>query len=192
LRISVGESPSLAATMWTGTPDVSASVAAVWRSVCRLPVVMPAALRCSRANTLTRSLEDITVGELRRLLHADLDERETIGAALTALHESDQASAAHEADVAEFERYRAHREDRRAAALAAAAAAADRGTTSVTPTNHGWQRRQDARVEAAEAFERREPRLEFADWQQLGRPEVHGVETGAFRRAMQTFTELVQ
>jgi hypothetical protein len=105
---------------------------------------------------------------------------------------ADQASAAHEADVAEFERYRAHREDRRAAALAAAAAAADRGTTSVTPTGHGWQRRQDARVEAAEAFERREPRLEFADWQQLGRPEVHGVETGAFRRAMQTFTELVQ
>jgi hypothetical protein len=31
--------------MCTGTPDVSASVAAVWRKMCRLPVSIPAALR---------------------------------------------------------------------------------------------------------------------------------------------------
>ena len=32
--------------MCTGTPDVSASVAAVWRNVCSVPAGMPAASRC--------------------------------------------------------------------------------------------------------------------------------------------------
>jgi hypothetical protein len=36
-----GSSPKRAATMWTGTPSVSASIAAVWRSTCRLPEGMP-------------------------------------------------------------------------------------------------------------------------------------------------------
>ena len=41
-----GSSPNLAATMWTGTPAVNASVAAVWRSVWSVPAAIPAALRC--------------------------------------------------------------------------------------------------------------------------------------------------
>jgi hypothetical protein len=32
----LGSSPSRAATIWTGTPDVRASVAAVWRSTCEV------------------------------------------------------------------------------------------------------------------------------------------------------------
>jgi hypothetical protein len=43
-RMVFGSSPSRAATMWTGTPAVSANVAAVWRSTWRLPVAIPAAL----------------------------------------------------------------------------------------------------------------------------------------------------
>jgi hypothetical protein len=130
-----------------------------------------------------RALDDLTVGDLRRLVNGGLDESTTIAAALAALAEGDRASELHAADVRAFESYRARRETRRAAALTEAASAADKGARG-----HGdgaaMAARQAARLETAEAFEQREPLLEFAAWIDLGRPDVHTV--GVIRRAVAT------
>ena len=132
-----------------------------------------------RANTPSRSFDDLTVGELRRLLFAGLDESLSLTDALTVLHDSDQAVAVHEADTRAFEAYRARREARHAAALSDAAAASDKA-------------HQEARLEADELFARRSPLLDFQEWVELDRPEVHEVEVGVFRRAVEAMTELVR
>ena len=144
-----------------------------------------------RANTPSRSFDDLTVGELRRLLFAGLDESLSLTDALTVLHDSDQAVAVHEADTREFEAYRARREARHAAALSDAAAASDKAHRG----QHDGARmaaRQEARLEADELFARRSPLLDFQEWVELDRPEVHEVEVGVFRRAVEAMTELVR
>jgi hypothetical protein len=141
-----------------------------------------------RANA-TRSLDEMTVGDLRRLVHAGADENLTLSDALTTFHESDQASAAHELDLRAFEAYRARRDARHAAALAEAARAADKANRS-----HGdgarMAARQAARLEADETFAQREPLLAFQAWIEAGRPDVHQVS--AIRRVVKAVTsELV-
>jgi hypothetical protein len=139
----------------------------------------------------TRSLDDLTVGELRRLLHAGIDESLTVVDALAALHESDQATAAHELDVRQYNAYVDRRDARHAAALAEAATAADKANRT-TGDGARMAARQAARLEADETFERRQPLLSFTEWQSAGKPDVLEVEAGVLRRAVQSFTELVQ
>jgi hypothetical protein len=142
-----------------------------------------------RVNPTNRSLDDLTVGELRRLVHAGgLDESTTVGAALAELAESDRVGELHAADVNAYNAYVDRRETRRAAALTEAAAAADKGARG-----HGdgaaMAARQAARLETHETFEQREKLLGFAEWVGLGQPDVH--EVGVIRRAAQTVKDMV-
>ena len=132
-----------------------------------------------------RILEEMNVGNLRRLLHADLDEGLTISAALDALAETDRLSAAHDIDTRQYHAYVDRREARRAEALAEAAAASDRALRG-RGDGERMAGRQTARGEAAEAFGQREPLLDFNDWVQHDRPEVY--EGSELRRGFKAVT----
>jgi hypothetical protein len=141
---------------------------------------------------MTRTtLADLTVGDLKRLLQFG-DESFTLDDALRAMAESDRVSCEHQVLYSEYEAYRARRQERYAAELASAAAAAN---DDLQKRGRGdgerMAARQAARVEAAETFEEREPLLEFAEWQDAGRPEVHEVAAGAVKGAVAKFRELV-
>lgn len=140
-----------------------------------------------RANSANpRPFESISVGELRRLLHADLDQELSLDEALQALQASDRASAEHELDVAAFERYRAQRAQRLGEALAAAAAAADPSKRRGAGDGEAMARRQEARAAAVEEFEEREPGLNFQQWIEAGRPAMHRV--GLMQRTLDRVT----
>jgi hypothetical protein len=143
-----------------------------------------------RVNPTNRSLDDLTVGELRAVL-ASGDESVTIADALANLAEANRVSAAHEQAVREYNSYVDRRDARHAAALAEAATAADKANRR-NGDGARMAARQAARLEADETFERRQPLLSFTEWQSAGNPDVHEVEAGVLRRAVQSFTELVQ
>ena len=129
------------------------------------------------------TLADVTIGELRAVLAAG-NEGDTIADALAAITEAARVGAAHALDVREYQAYVDRRQARHAQALEAAAA-----TVKVDPrvaSADSWQRRQEARLEAAENFEIREPLLEFAAWIDLDRPEVYA--GSAIRRALRAVT----
>ena len=133
----------------------------------------------SRANTAP-SLADITVGELRSVL-AGGNDGDTIAEALAAIAEAARVGAEHESETCEYRAYIERRQARHAEALERASAGAE-----VRPTissADAWHRRQEARREAAEEFEIREPRLEFAAWVQHDRPAIYQVN--AIKRAVQ-------
>ena len=142
-----------------------------------------------RVNAPARSLDDLTVGELRRLLHGGMDESLTIADALTALHESDRMAELHERDTAAYEAYATRRAALLAAALSEAVTAADKANLR-DGDGARMAARQAARLETAENFDKSHPLLDFADWQQAGQPDVP--EVGVIRRAAQTLTELVR
>ena len=52
--------------------------------------------------------------------------------------------------------------------------------------------RREARLEADGSFARRSPPLSFSEWVRLDRPDVHEVEVGVIRRALESMTELVR
>jgi hypothetical protein len=142
-----------------------------------------------RVNPTTPDLLSVTVGDLRRLVHAGADENLTLGDALAAFRESDRASAAHELVTRQYTAYVDRRNARHSEALAIAAAASDKAH----PGAHDGTRlsaRQGARLARDEEFALREPLLAFQEWIEAGRPEIHQVS--AIRRAVQTVTELVQ
>jgi hypothetical protein len=130
-----------------------------------------------------RTVDELTVGQLRAVL-ASSDESLTIGEALDVIIEASRVTAAHEIDTRAYGEYVSRRQARHAQALEVAAAA-----VKVDPrmaSADGWHRRQEARLEAAEQFDIREPLLEFRDWIEHDRPEIHQV--GAIRRALRTVT----
>jgi len=127
-----------------------------------------------------RSLDDLTVGELRAVL-AGGDESVTVVEAVAALHEANRVNAAHEIDLRAFESYLARRETRRAAALQSAAQAAHKRASSPGSPS-AMAARQEARVDAFETFEQHEPLLDFASWVDRGRPDEYAV--GVIRRAI--------
>jgi hypothetical protein len=131
---------------------------------------------------MTRTtLADLTVGDLRALVHYGGSEADTLADALERIAEGNRISHEHEANVREYDAYRTHRQERYGAELASAAAAADEQARG-QGDGARMAARQSARAEAAETFEQREPLLEFAEWQDAGRPEVH--EIGAVRSAV--------
>jgi hypothetical protein len=145
-----------------------------------------------RANTVSRSLDDLTVGELRAVLAWDREESATVAEVLAAHGETAQVMAAYEIDTRQYAAaYVDRRNARHAAALAEAAARADKGARG-QGSGAAMAARQEARLEADELFARRSPLLDFADWVRLDRPDVHEVEVGVIRRSIAAMTELVR
>lgn len=144
-----------------------------------------------RANTLTRSLDDLTVGELRAVLAWDREESATVAEVLAAHSETARVMAGYELEVRQYNAYVNRRNARHAAALADAAGKADKAHRG----HHDGARmaaRQEARLEADELFARRAPLLDCAEWVDLDRPDVHELEIGVIRRAVEAMTELVR
>jgi hypothetical protein len=101
-----------------------------------------------RASALSRSLNDVTIGELRAVL-AGGNDADTIAEALDVIIEASRVSAAHAIDTRAYGEYVSRRQTRHAQALEVAAAA-----VKVDPrmaSADSWHRRQQARLEAAGA-----------------------------------------
>lgn len=124
--------------------------------------------------TRTNRLDQITVGDVRALIHFDGAEDTPIGDALDQIAAANQAAAAHELDVRAFDAYRLRREQRQGAALAEAAAAADKANRGESDGAKMAGRRQ-ARQDAFEHFQIAEPPLDFQQWVDLGKPDVHEI-----------------
>ena len=135
----------------------------------------------STAITTARSISTLTVGELRAVMHWGGPESATVEQALEAIAAAEEAGAAHAATWRAYQDYLARRAQRRQDALEAAAARVTRGRAG---SGERYAARTEARREAAEAFERSEPQLDFQDWIDAGRPDVHtvGVATRALNR----------
>jgi hypothetical protein len=141
-----------------------------------------------RANAPNRTLNDVSVAELKAVL-AGGDESATVAAALDQLTEANRVVAEHELDVTAYQAYVDRRNARHSEALAMAAAASDKTHQG----HHDGTRlasRQAARLARDEEFAVREPLLRFADWAERGRPEIHQVS--ATRRVVEAvMSELV-
>jgi hypothetical protein len=125
------------------------------------------------------SLEDLTVGELRRVLAQGASEM-TIREAFAALNEADEIARLHEQTSASYRHYVEARLQRLAAVEQEAMDEADREQQhSGRPWPNAEARfmaRRDAGLEVRERFLLDEPLLAFADWVDAGAPERYRAE----------------
>jgi hypothetical protein len=130
------------------------------------------------------SLEDLTIGELRRALSQGSSEL-TIREALAAFAEADEVNARHEQKTIRYQQYLKTREQRRLRAEEEAMEEVDREQQrSCRPWPNREERftaRRDAGLEARERFEIDEPLLLFEDWVEAGSPERYRAETSVAR-----------
>lgn len=136
---------------------------------------------------MTRTLDTLTIGEFRRLMHYGGADTDTLAHALDGMAAGDRVQAAHETVHTAYQAYVTRREDRRGAAIEAAALKASRSTSGGDGAK--MAARQDARLETYAAFEAREPLLGFAEWQDAGEPETPAVSVA--KRAATKVRELV-
>jgi hypothetical protein len=130
------------------------------------------------------SLEDLTIGELRRALSQGSSEL-TIREALAAFAEADEVNARHEQKTIRYQQYLKTREQRRLSAEEEAMAEADheqqRSGRPWPNAETRFEARRDAGLEVRERFELDEPLLAFEDWVEAGGPERYRAETPVAR-----------
>jgi hypothetical protein len=131
-----------------------------------------------------QSLEELTIGEIRRALAQGAPEM-TVREALAELAESDEIGRRHEQQQA---RYRAYVETRVQRLAAAEEEAMDEVDREQQRSGRPWPNREerftarrDAGLEARERFEIGEPLLLFEDWVEAGSPERYRAETPVAR-----------
>jgi hypothetical protein len=131
-----------------------------------------------------QSLEELTIGEIRRALAQGAPEM-TVREALAELAESDEIGRRHEQQQARYQAYVETRAQRLAAAEEEAMDEVDREQQrSGRPWPSREERftaRRDAGLEARERFEIDEPLLLFEDWVEAGSPERYRAETPVAR-----------
>jgi hypothetical protein len=136
--------------------------------------------------------EEITVGQLKRILRTATDEA-TITEAIEEVAEADRQETAaleHGARVTAYNEYIARRGEREHEAVQGAFTAAKEAVIAARPIS-----REDAYMVGMEAadterlrFEVREPLLTFEEWLDAGQPEIHEIRSARNLKAKITRT----
>lgn len=135
------------------------------------------------------TIDTLTVGEFRRLMHYDGPDSDTVAQALERIAAGDQAQADHEAATMAYNAYVARRDQRRDDAVESAALKANRAAAR-EGDGAKMAARRNARVQAHAEFEDREPLLAFQEWIDAGRPDTHA-QRGVFKRAAAKVQEVL-
>jgi hypothetical protein len=128
------------------------------------------------------SLEELTLGELRRALTGGQSE-ETIHEALARLDQADSDAAQHAQTLVDYESYVKAREHRLRAAVVEAVDQVRLARRQPWPSEEDRAKTlHAASLEAQDNFLDGEPLLEFADWVEVGQPERYEAATPAAKR----------
>lgn len=121
---------------------------------------------------MSRSIESMTVGDLRRLMAYDGPETHVLATALANIVEGDRVQGEHEVRLRGYEAYVERRQVRCNDAVEEAAIEANRAAVG---DGAKIAARREARAELYEDFQRCEPLLEFQEWIDYGQPDVHAL-----------------